>query len=100
MDLAKLSEIPLTDYKFTLEEMFGAMNIIQKDKLSKPYWLYHFRRKELQKLLGDTDKEEDKKFILKFSPIVIWNVSCKNSMITDTEPITIPFIKIPKLFFL
>ena len=78
LDLLQESEISLLDFKFTFEDMLGPknLNIFQLDKLQKPFWLYHFRRKELQKLLGDTDKEEDKKFLLKFSPIIITNVTC------------------------
>ena len=82
------------------------MNSIQVNYLYKPYWLYFFEENELQQLLGDPTLDEEytktaqKRYLMKFSPIIITNVTCQNGLIEDCEPLAIPFSKIPKLYFL
>ena len=82
------------------------MNSIQVNYLYKPYWLYFFEENELQRLLGDPVNDEEynkttqKSYLMKFSPIIITNLTCANGLITDSEPLAIPFSKIPRLYFL
>ena len=82
------------------------MNSVQVNYLYKPYWLYFFEQNELQELLGDPALDEaytktaQKRYLMKFSPIIITNVTCQNGLIEDCEPLAIPFSKIPKLYFL
>ena len=108
LDLTSLHEGPTSRLSFAFEEIIGIhkMNSIQVNYLYKPYWLYLFEPNELQQLLGDPvgsegyKKKKQKSYLMKFSPIIITNVTCQNGLIEDCEPIAIPFSNIPKLYFL